>query len=64
MTQAVAVILVVVDLPDGVRVGDPATETVRDVVRSVAETVRHRIAADGVAVLDVHAALSEAPLTP
>lgn len=55
--KVTVVILVTLDLDD-IAAGDPQTEAVRDVVRTVAQTARHRIAAAGVRVRDVSAALT------
>jgi len=54
--RATAIILVSLDLDDCAE-GDPQTEVVRDVVRAIAETARHRIVGAGVRVCDVTASL-------
>lgn len=58
--RVTAVVLVSLDLDD-LAAGDPQTEAVRDVVRSIGEAVRHRIVAAGVRVADVSSALVSQP---
>lgn len=57
MPKSTVVILVEIDTDETVAEGDPVTETVRDVVRSIAEAVRHRTVTAGVRVGRVDASL-------
>lgn len=61
--RATAVILVELDLDD-LAAGDPQTEAARDVVRVVAQSVRHRLVVAGVRVGDVHSALAAPAPSP
>jgi len=55
--KSTAVILVEIDTDETIAEGDPATEAVRDAVRSIAEAVRHRTVTAGVRVGRVDAAI-------
>ena len=55
--KVTAVILVNLDLDD-LAAGDPQTEAARDVIRTIGETVRHRLVGAGVRVGDVHSFLA------
>lgn len=55
--KVTAVILVTIDLDD-LAAGDPQTEAATDVIRAIAQTARHRLAAAGVRVGDISAALT------
>lgn len=54
----VQLVIVVTLALDDLAAGDPQTEAVRDVVRTIAQTARHRLVAAGVRVGDVSAALA------
>lgn len=56
--EATAVILVRLTLDDVPTPGDPQAEVVADVIRAVAQAARHRLAAAGVRVGDISAALT------
>jgi hypothetical protein len=54
--KVTAVILVSLDLDD-FAAGDPQTEAAADIVRTIAQTARHRLVAHGVRVGEVSAVL-------
>ena len=54
-----AVILIEMEV-DELAEGSPAVERVTEVVRAVAETIRHRAVGPGVVVGNVHASLTDA----
>lgn len=64
MPTSTVVILVTVEHDAPLAEGEPEIEAVRDVVRAIAESARHRLVARGVRVGRIDADIRQPPTTP